>query len=108
MRKIYLAASILGAVLPWSIFFTLGLVRGFDIQLMFDNFQDSDLAIAVLADLLISSIVFWFFLYSEGHRMRMANLWVFIVLNLTIGLSLALPLFLYIREGKLEQVTARS
>jgi hypothetical protein len=36
----------------------------------------------------------------------MGNLWLFVVLNLTVGLSLALPLFFYFREGAMESAAA--
>jgi hypothetical protein len=32
----------------------------------------------------------------------MSNLWLYIVCNLAVGVSLALPLFLFFRERKLE------
>lgn len=40
-------------------------------------------------DLFISSFVFWVFLHGEGRRLVMGNLWVYVVLNLAVGLSLA-------------------
>ena len=33
----------------------------------------------------------------------MRYLWVYVALNLLVGLSLALPLFMYVREGVLAQ-----
>jgi hypothetical protein len=57
-------------------------------------------------DLFISTFVFWVFLYGEGRRLEMGNLWVYVVLNLAVGLSLALPLFLYFREGRMAQSAA--
>jgi hypothetical protein len=56
-------------------------------------------------DLLISSVVFWSFLFYEGRRLRMKNLWVYVAANLLVGLSLALPLFLYFREMVIDPPT---
>jgi hypothetical protein len=33
----------------------------------------------------------------------MRHLWVYFVCTLTVGVSLALPLFLYLRAGRLQQ-----
>ena len=33
----------------------------------------------------------------EGMKLQMKYLWIYIVLNLTVGLSFALPLFLWMR-----------
>ncbi len=56
------------------------------------------------ADLLVSSFVFWILAFAESRRLGLARPWAYIVLNLLIGLSCALPLFLYFRERKLLEV----
>ena len=43
--------------------------------------------------------------FSEGRRLGMERLWVHVLLNLLVGVSFALPVFLYVREGKIEQAT---
>jgi hypothetical protein len=52
-------------------------------------------------DVIISSVALWVLVISEGRRLQMRNLWLYIVCNLLGGLSLGLPLFLYMRERKL-------
>jgi hypothetical protein len=53
-------------------------------------------------DVVVSALVLWAFIFAEGRRLGMRNLWVYVVCTLTVGVSLALPLFLYFREGALE------
>ena len=103
MRRIYLLAAILGAILPTLALLPFLLSYGFDLALLIGEFLQSDFAIATAIDVLFASLVFWIFLFHEGRRLGMQNLWVYIPLNLFIGLCFALPLFLYFREGKLEQ-----
>jgi hypothetical protein len=55
-------------------------------------------------DVILSSLVLWVFVFSEGRRLGMKKLWVFVLLNLAVGVSLALPAFLYVREGKLQNL----
>ncbi len=53
-------------------------------------------------EVVISSIVFCTFLIGDGRRNGMTNLWVYVVANLLVGLSLALPLYLYRRTVAVE------
>jgi hypothetical protein len=52
-------------------------------------------------DVIVSSVVLWLFVFSEGRRLRMKNLWLYVLCNLAVGVSSALPLFLLFRERKI-------
>jgi hypothetical protein len=52
-------------------------------------------------DVIVSSVVLWVFVMFEGRRTRMKHLWAPIIANLAVGVSLGLPLFLYMRDVKL-------
>jgi hypothetical protein len=54
-------------------------------------------------DLLVTSLVFWIYLFGEAKRVGIQQRWVFVALNLVIGLSCALPLFLWARERALSR-----
>jgi hypothetical protein len=54
-------------------------------------------------DVIVSSLVLWTFVFWEGSRLNMKNLWVYIASNLLVGVSLGLPLFLLMRQRQLEQ-----
>lgn len=47
------------------------------------------------ADLLISSVVFWVYMFARPGGPKP---WLFIAVNITIGLSCALPLYLFQQE----------
>jgi hypothetical protein len=49
-------------------------------------------------DVIISSIVLWAFVAVDGHRAGLKHLWAPIAANFAVGVSLGLPLFLYMRE----------
>jgi len=44
--------------------------------------------------------VLWTLVFSEGRRLGMKNLWAPVAANLAVGVSLGLPLFLYMREAR--------
>jgi hypothetical protein len=54
-------------------------------------------------DVLVSSAVLVVFTRAESTRLAIRGRWLPVVALLTVGVSLALPLFLYLRELKLEQ-----
>lgn len=49
----------------------------------------------------MSSIVLWIFVFVEGRRAGVRDLWAPIAANLAVGVSLGLPLFLYMREKQM-------
>ena len=92
MKNIYLILAVAGALIPIAFF--LGLfhadmvgVSGF-VPALFAN----SAAGGFTADLLITSLVFWIFMFSAQSGPKP---WLFIALNLCIGLSCALPAYLY-------------
>lgn len=101
MSLVYLVLSIVGFVLPYSQLVPFFINNGLDLPLfwsqLFANHISSDFAF----DLLISSVVFWLFVFREGTRLHLKFLWVYLVLNLVVGLSFALPLFFWVRSRHL-------
>jgi len=101
MRWLYLICAILGTVLPLSQLLPFLAQHGFDLPLLFKQLFESHVSAFFGLDVIVSSIVLWILVFSEGRRRGMKNLWVYIVCNLAVGVSLALPLFLFARERKL-------
>ena len=59
------------------------------------------IAATTLTDFTISCLVFWPFVFVESKKLGIRYWWLFVVTNIFIGLSFALPAFLYVREGRL-------
>ena len=97
MRKIYLILAIIGSIVPYYYFIQHFQSVGFGIVDFISALFVNGAAGGFSADILISSLVFWLFMIYEK---RTNKLWLYIVLNLSIGLSCALPLYLYNREKK--------
>ena len=53
-------------------------------------------------DVLVSALVLFVFVAAEGRRLAMTLLWLPIVATLLVGVSLGLPLFLYLRQRRLD------
>jgi hypothetical protein len=101
MRWLYLILAIIGAVLPLSHFIPFLTAHGFDMPLFFKQLFQNNVSAFFGMDVIVSSLVLWLFVFREGRRRGMRNLWVYVICNLVVGVSLALPLFLFFREPKL-------
>jgi hypothetical protein len=102
-RPLYLVGAVLGTLLPYAYFAPFLLENGLDISLFVQQLFANHIAAFFGVDVIVSSLVLWVFVFAEGRRRGMRHLWVYVVCNLLVGVSLALPLFLYMREGKLQQ-----
>lgn len=104
VKNVYLALAFAGAVVPYIYFVQhfadVGFGAGDFVSAIFIN----PAAGGFTADLLISSFVFWIAMFSRFGRGKGPNPLVFIILNLTIGLSCALPAYLYANENARDQV----
>jgi hypothetical protein len=103
IKVIYLLLCILGFALPYSQFVPFILEHGLDIKLFFEQLFANKISSFFGMDLIVSSLVLWTFVFWEGTRLKMQNLWVYIICNLLVGVSLGLPLFLLMRQRQLEQ-----
>lgn len=102
MKQLYLAAAIVGAVVPYVFFIDFFLAEGVALTTFVSALFANGAAGGFTADLLITSAVFWTWLVAN----RVPNVWLYIIVNLTIGLSCALPLYLYMREREISASSA--
>lgn len=102
MKILYLLAAVLGAVLPLSQFIPFLKSHGPDLRLFFTLLFGNSVSGFFAMDVIVSSVVLWIFVFSEGRRLGMRRLWLYVVCNLAVGVSLALPLFLLFRERALD------
>ncbi len=96
MKHIYLIAAILGAIVPYCFFVSFFLASGVDLVAFVSALFVNGAAGGFAADLLMTSSIFWVFLFAE----KAPRPWRYVVVNLTIGLSCALPWYLYDRERR--------
>jgi hypothetical protein len=59
-------------------------------------------------DVFVSAITLLLFVRIENSRLSVRGRWLPLLAVLTVGVSLGLPLFLYLREAKLEQDRAQT
>jgi hypothetical protein len=103
MRKIlYLFLALIGLVLPYYFLGSFVAESGLDPAAFVKQLFGTKISSFFAVDLLISAVVFLVFVRSETLRCRMRRWWLYLAATLLVGLSFALPIFLYMRESSLE------
>jgi hypothetical protein len=95
MKNVYLMLAIVGGVVPYIFFAQHFSSEGFGlggfVQALFAN----PAAGGFTADLLLTSFIFWLYMFNQRGRENGPAPWLFVLLNLSIGLSCAFPAYLY-------------
>jgi hypothetical protein len=92
MKNVYLVLAIIGTVVPYAFFIEHFSTAGLNLLGFVAAGFANGAAGGFTADVLISSVAFWIYLMSR----KVPNSWVYMVLNVAVGLSCALPLYLYV------------
>jgi predicted exporter len=101
-KYVYLALCIAGTLLPYSQFVPFLREHGLDMRLFVEQLFATRISAFFALDVVVSSVVLWTFVFVEGPRRGVKRLWMPIAASLLVGVSLALPLFLYLREARAE------
>jgi Terpene cyclase DEP1 len=97
-KHLYLGFCVAGSILPLAAVFPFLQAHGLDMREFLDQLFGTAVSSFFGWDVFISSLVLWAFVFLEGRRLGVSHLWAPIAANLVVGVSLGLPLFLYMRE----------
>ena len=101
-KHIYSFLAVIGFIGPYYFFISFLVAHGLDARLFIQQLFGTRISTFFAVDLLLSSVVFLRYLGQEAARYSMRRQWIYLIALLTVGLSFALPLFLYVRESHLE------
>jgi hypothetical protein len=108
LRHVYLGLCLLGAILPFSQFLPWLAAHGLDVSLFFSELFSTRIGAFFGMDVLVSALVLFTFIAVEGRRLAMRRLWLPVLATIAVGVSLGLPLFLYMRANALDATTPRA
>jgi hypothetical protein len=98
VRNFYLAMAVVGTVVPWMLFGSFFMAHGPDIPLFLQSLFVNGAAGGFSADVLVSILVFWVWSWRDAAKHQVERWWLVLPATFFAGLSLALPLYLYLRE----------
>ena len=102
LRHVYLALGLLGLALPYWKLVPWIIDHGLNLTLLGQELFATRIGAFFGLDVVVSAIVLFVFIATEGRRLAMSLLWLPIVATLLVGVSLGLPLFLYLRQRQLD------
>jgi hypothetical protein len=108
MRTIYLVLCVLGIALPYWQFLPWVAANGLNMPLFLRELFANRIGAFFGMDVLVSALALLVFARSESARLGASVRWLTLLAVLTVGVSLGLPLLLYLRESHRERGGASS
>jgi hypothetical protein len=103
-KTTYLVLCFVGVLLPYWQFVPWVLEHGMNLPLFVRELFVNRISAFFGMDVLVSAVVLVAFMRIESARLSIRRRWLPILAVLLVGVSLALPMFLYMREIRLEQL----
>lgn len=97
-KALYLCLCVAGTLVPYWQLLPFLREHGLDLRLMIAQLFATPVSAFFGTDVIVSSLVLWVFVAVDGRRTGVPHLWAPVAANLAVGVSLGLPLFLYLRE----------
>ena len=103
-KTIYLALCFAGALLPYWQFVPWVIQHGMNLPLFVRELFANRISAFFGMDVFVSAVVLIAFMRVESRRLKFRRRWLPVLAMLTVGVSLALPMFLYMRELRMEKL----
>jgi hypothetical protein len=105
-KTLYLALCLAGVLLPYWQFVPWAFQHGLNLALFVRELFANRIGAFFGMDVIVSAVALLVFTRIESKRLGIRRRWLVVVAVLTVGVSLGLPLFLYLRELELEDKPA--
>jgi predicted membrane-bound spermidine synthase len=106
LRHVYLVLCVIGTVLPYWKFVPWVMDHGLNLPLFCHELFVTGVGAFFGLDVLVSALVLFLFIATEGRRIAVPFLWLPVIATLLVGVSLGLPLFLFLRQTRLDAAAA--
>jgi len=97
-KSLYLLFAVIGTLVPWFFFAQFIGQEGMNLMHFVKSLFPNGAASGFSADVLISATVFWIWSFSDAKENQVKHWWIVLPGTLTIGLSFALPMYLFLRS----------
>ncbi len=103
-KTIYLVLCFAGALIPYWQFVPWVMQNGLSVPIMLRELFAYRISAFFVMDVLVSAVVLIVFIRVESARLNVRRRWLPVLAVLTVGVSLGLPMFLYMRELRMEEL----
>ena len=101
-KTFYLLFCLIGLLAPYAAFVPWLLQHSLDLRVFVQQMFANRISTFFSLDVIVSAIVLLRFAAAESVRLRIPRRWLILLATLLVGVSLGLPLLLYLRESQLE------
>ena len=105
LRHVYLGLCVLGVVVPYSQLIPWLSQHGLDMGLFMRELLATRSGAFFAVDVVVSALALFAFVFGERTAARVRHVWLPVFATLVVGVSLGLPLFLYMRQRCLDATT---
>jgi hypothetical protein len=102
LRHLYLFLCVLGVALPYASFVPWLAQHGLNIGLFGRELLLTRIGTFFALDVVVSAIVLFAFIFAERRALGIRYVWIPVIATFLVGVSLGLPLFLYMRQRHLD------
>jgi len=102
-KHVYLSLCIAGTLIPYAAFVSWLGAHGLNFPLFVQEILANRISRFFVLDVAVSAVVVVIFAAVERLRMQLRFRWVLLPALLLVGVSLALPLLLYLRESAFDE-----
>jgi hypothetical protein len=103
-KSIYLALCFVGVLLPYWQYVPWFMQHGLNLPLFARELFATRIGAFFGMDVFVSAVVLIVFMRVENSRSNIPRRWLPLLAVFLVGVSLGFPLFLYLRELRLEQI----
>ncbi|HWM24115.1 MAG TPA: DUF2834 domain-containing protein [Chthoniobacterales bacterium] len=103
IRHVYLGLCVPGFLLPYLHLIPWLGAHGLDLPLFFEELFATRIGAFFGMDVIVSAMVLFVFIWLEGRRLAIRQLWLPVLATVLAGVSLGFPLFLYLRQRVLDR-----
>jgi hypothetical protein len=106
LKNVYLILCVVGVLLPYWEFLPWLAANGLNLPLFFHELFANRVSAFFGMDVVVSAVALMIFVRSDKPRLQGVARWLPLIAVLCVGVSLALPLFLYLRERQFQTIRA--
>ena len=103
LRHVYLMLCMVGAIVPYLQLVPWVLQHGLQLELLVRELFSTCIGAFFGLDVVVSAIVLFVFMFAERRAVVIHHVWLAVLATLVVGVSLGLPLFLYLRQRVLDR-----